>query len=98
MGGERYRRTEYGGRWTVDVGMRMKDSGTRMEDDDSCLLQLSAAGIVGLVKISDIAACISLGRAFHRIKPNIRSIYHCAGLSSLLSMVAAAVVKDLTMS
>ena len=40
---------EDGGRWTEDGGMRMKDGRTRMEDDDSCLFQLSAAGIVGSV-------------------------------------------------
>ena len=42
-------RMKDGGRRTEDRGMRIKDGGRRMEDDDSCLLQLSAAGIVGSV-------------------------------------------------
>ena len=41
--------SEDGGRWTKDGGWRTVERGWRMEDDDSCLLQLSAAGIVGLV-------------------------------------------------
>ena len=46
---DRGRRTEGGGRRTMDGGTRTVDVGSRMKDDHSCLLQLSAAGIVGSV-------------------------------------------------